>query len=187
MTSRPLAVAALLVALAGCASFVPDVDEGPVGGPDCIALFRWLDTVENYEGIRGINMSVPPAIQRVGAWLRNQDCITYSRDLGGMAAALADPSTPRGDGTRYRSGALVHAGIVTSIRDDTRSLEYFEALGFHAYSYGTPGLGRRVFVGPVPTEEGAAGVIEAARRAGFRYPYVRRYGSSVFGGIVQAR
>jgi hypothetical protein len=73
------------------------------------------------------------------------------------------------------------------MRDDARSLQYFEALGYHAYSYGTPGLGRRIFVGPMPTEDGAAAVIDAARSAGFRYPYVRRYGSSVFGGIVQAR
>jgi len=189
METRLFVAAAFVAgALAGCAPGPGGIEDVAPGGRSCVSLFQQLDLVENNVGLLGRrNQSVPPAIQPIAAWLRNGDCITLSRDLAGMDAALRDPATPRGDGSRARGGALVHAGAVTSIRDDARSLGYFEALGYHAYSIGTPGVGRRVFVGPMATDAGAAAAMDAARRAGFRYPYIRRRGPSYFGGIVQSR
>jgi hypothetical protein len=181
--------AACAALLAGCAPGTGPAGGNTVSTRSCVSLFQQLDVVEDFENplLGDDEVSVPRAVQPVAGWLRNNGCITYSRDLTGMAAALQDPATPRGDGSRQRSGALIHAGAVTSIRDDARALDYFSALGFHSYSLGTPGIGRRVYVGPMATEAGVAAVLDAAQRGGFAYPYVTRTGSSFFGGIVQSR
>ena len=159
------------------------------GGRSCVSLFRELDTAERFQGrlFDEPSAAVPTAIEPIAGWLRSRDCLTRSTDLAGMSAALRDPSLPRGSGVRAPGGALVHVGAVTGTRDDFRALDYFEALGYPAYSLGTAGVGRRIYVGPMATDAGVAAVIDAARRAGFAYPYVKRGGGSLFGGIVQSR
>jgi hypothetical protein len=181
MRLRLLAASAVL-ALAGC---VGAPGQLALSGPSCPSLFRQLDTAERFDRPRidDASTAVPSAIEPIAGRLRTYDCLS-SPDRAGMAAALADPSLPRGDGVRRPSGALIAVGAVTGTRADFHTLDYFEALGWPAYSLGTPGVGRRIYVGPVASEAGVAAVMEAAARAGFRYPYVKRGGPSYFGGIV---
>ena len=181
--AAPVLVAA---ALAGCG---PAGMEGlAAGGRSCVSLFRQLDIVERWQTtpFDDSATAIPSQIEPVAIWLRSHDCLT-SIDRPGMAAALADPSLPRGTGSWDPNGALVAVGAVTSTRADFHALDYFESLGYHAYSIGTAGVGRRIYVGPMATEAGVAAVMEAAQRAGFDYPYVKRAGRSFFGGVVQSR
>jgi hypothetical protein len=181
----PLAAAALGLASALAACAGPGVT---LSGRSCESLFRELDTVEDRVGSAFDDdtlMAVPSAVQPIAGRLRSGDCINYSVDRQGMAAALADPGLPRGSGARAGGGALVSVGAVAGTRADFHTLDYFEALGYHAYSLGVAGVGRRVYVGPLASEAGVAAVMEAARRAGFQHPYVKRSGPSFFGGFVQ--
>ena len=65
----------------------------------------------------------------------------------------------------------IHVGVVTTSEDDARAIRYFEARGLRAFSIGKPGLGRRVYVGPLGTAGALEGVRQAALEAGFAYPY----------------
>lgn len=102
--------------------------------------------------------------------LRQYNCVTYASELPDFAsldaAALRAPA--RGSGpTRY-----VH--LATGATDDVANRLASEArnLGYPVQTKGAPGLGRRVFLGPLrsPAEEGAA--LRLAEAMGFNDAYL---------------
>jgi hypothetical protein len=184
-----IAAAAVLVVGTGCAQLPAPAGGISTRGPSCETLFRELDDRERWTAsMRDEDRTIPLAVQPVVGWLRSNDCITYSRDLMGMETAPRELAAVSARAGRWTPGAIVHAGAVTSMGDDARARAYFASLGYPAYSLGTAGLGRRVYVGPLASEGEVQAVLEAARRAGFRHPYVREgAGGSFFGGFVQSR
>ena len=145
--------------------------------PQLLSLFRPASTPPS--GSRAgtstrPSTAIPPAIEPIASWLRNGDCLTGRRDLAGMLGRVQRPAPCRAATAagaragRWSMSAPSPAPATTSARSTTS-----EALGYRAYSLGTPGVGRRIYVGPMATEAGVAAVMHAAGRAGFQHPYVK--------------
>lgn len=142
-------------------------------GADCVALFRQYDVVDaTMSTPRRERWAVPPELERLTDRLRRADCITLTRDLTGLDDV---PLEQVGDSGAAIDPIALHVGVVTNSADDARSIEYFEARGLWARSVGKPGLGRRVYVGPVASAGALEAAAELAREAGFAHPYPARF------------
>ena len=85
-----------------------------------------------------------------------------------MDAAAGPPVV---DGGPAIPPVSLHAGVVTNMADDADARAFFEAHGVPARSIGSPGLGRRIYLGPFRTQAALDGARDLAVRAGFAYPY----------------
>ena len=172
MPVRRLALAALLLA--------PALPAGAQDGanPDCPARFQLYETATRVAGAPDNERfrTVSPQVQTAARWLRMGNCLTFTDQLGAMAALGPEAGTA----ARKPSGPTMaptwlHVGIVTSSADEARAIAFFEAQGLRARSLGAALLGRRIYVGPFTTAGALEGGRALARAAGFAYPYPARF------------
>lgn len=166
----------LLAALAACGA-VPEQSRDP---SLCVRLFSEFDSFEALSrpdldrrpGLSAADMR----LQQLTNALRQNGCLTLSRDLADLEALAADRAgfRPADSGAAIRPVA-VHVGVVTNMEDEARVRAFFEALGYRATSIGSSRLGRRVHVGPVASEGALKDLIQIAREAGFVAPYPARF------------
>lgn len=167
----------LVVALlAGCAGSTPPGDP-----QTCLDLFKQYDRLTrgnggltNYDAITG-SYILEPRVARQSQWLRNNRCLTMSRDLDGLSSLAAElaPFTPATGGAPI-APATVHLGVVTSIGDEARATAFFRELGYGSRGIGAMELGRRLYIGPFTDQASLDQALDIARRAGFVAPYVTR-------------
>ena len=170
------AVLLIVAVLAACVA-------GAAQAPDpelCGRLFWRYDTAARVYGDTWFderNAVVPSGpLSRPSQALRNNGCLTYSRDLDGLAA-LAQRLAPyriENSGATIRA-VPVHLGIVTSIYDEGRVTQFFRGLGYRSRGIGAETLGRRIYIGPFTTQGAVDQALATAREAGFIAPYVARY------------
>lgn len=164
-----LILAAFATLLLGCQPALDPATARGASGADCIALFQQYDILDRFMPTpRRDRWSVPPELMRQAEWLRDGGCVTLSADLAGMEDL---PVVPVSDSGAAVPPTTIHVGVVTTSEDDARANRYFEARGLRAFSIGKPGLGRRVYVGPLGTAGALEGARQAALEAGFAYPY----------------
>lgn len=159
------------VALAACGP-APDPEASRATSAECVELYEYYDLlasrVSTLNGRRD-NWIAPIELMRQGQFIRDAGCITMTRDLAGMEAL---PPTPVAGGGAPIDGRLyLHAGVVTNMADDARSTAFFAAHGAPSRSLGAAPLGRRIYVGPIKSQDELDGARDLAVRAGFRAPY----------------
>ena len=151
----------------------------------CGALFDaydsavWLYPTPRFNG--RTHSLIPPAdVDRAGRQLRLNRCLTSSAALDGMPA-LAERLSPHI--ITDSGGAIrpipIHLGIVMSMYDEGRALQFFRGLGYRARGVGAPdGLGRRLYIGPFTSQGALDEALWIARKAGFISPYPARHTDS---------
>ncbi|MSU91608.1 hypothetical protein GE300_18680 [Rhodobacteraceae bacterium 2CG4] len=105
------------------------------------------------------------------AGLRQYRCVRFESDLAAGADLSAHRAPPPGQGAaRY-----VHLATMAADGAAARLAGRVAALGYRVETRGAPGLGRRVFVGPLrtPAEVGAALRLAAALGLDDAYPLSR--------------
>jgi hypothetical protein len=118
---------------------------------------------------------VGPALSRWIQQLRNNGCLTLSRDLDGMPqlAARLSPYTITDSGPAIPQ-TVVHLGVVLSIYDEGRVTQFFRGLGYRSRGVGAAALGRRLYIGPFTSQGALDQALETARAAGFISPIPTR-------------
>jgi hypothetical protein len=171
---RAILTLATGLGLGACAGIpAPEATRSPTD--QCVALFQRYDLIEDWlstpSGRRDRWIAPPPLMQQA-QWLRNAGCITLTRDLDGMETLAAPPAPTPGPAIAPIS---LHAGVVTNMADDARSIAFFSSRGLPARSVGSAPLGRRVYVGPFASEGELAAAHDLAVAAGFVAPYAARF------------
>lgn len=167
---RSFAALALVAAVAACT-------EVPVASAtnECVALFQRYDLIEatmSTAGPRRDRQVIRPELQRVTSVIRQNGCISLSRELhldGPPGAPVTDSGPPLVPPVR------IHAGAVTSMADDAAAQAFFAAHGVPVRSIGSPALGRRVYIGPFATRGAFEAAMALARSAGFENAYAARF------------
>ena len=168
-----LLAALAFAALSACSAPSPRSE----GRGACEVLFIEYDRLERFSlsGMARVGTpGLPSRRTQVEVLLVRNDCLTRETDLAGLEAAVA-ARAGRGiaeGGAALPRPVVLHLGAVTSGAGAARSVAAIESLGLRATSVGAPRLGRRVYAGPILTEDGLADVIGFAGEAGFRTPYV---------------
>ncbi len=99
-------------------------------------------------------------------------CETRLDDLPDLDAVASGLQAYRGDGAgQLAVPEYLHAGLARDGRVASALTEYFTGLGYRVRTTGAPGLGRRVFVGPLETVEARRGAETVARAAGLGTTY----------------
>jgi hypothetical protein len=149
----------------------------------CASIFQRYDLIErrssgfSYNSATG-ESSLTPGLEFQISRLRQNGCITFSRDLadlGALRAELAAEGFRPSDGGAAIAPVPVHVGVITSIADEARVTQFFRSLGYDTRGVGAERLGRRIYIGPVRSQGALAQAIAVARRAGFVSPYPARY------------
>ena len=142
--------------------------------PRCPGLFEIYEAASRMTGAMGNQprMTTSSQVREAARLLRMGDCLTFTDQLAPMATLGAEA----GARARVNSGpsippTSVHIGIVTSMADEARVIDFFAARGLRARGLGAPYLGRRIYVGPFATAGALEGAMTLARDAGFAYPY----------------
>lgn len=138
----------------------------------CEGLLRDFEREVRFTDPYTSELTLKPAIDRLAGQIMRADCITSGRDLGDLIGLRLEragvaPAPPGG-----LPPVPVHAGVVPGIGDEIAALQFFRGLGYEARSIDAPGLGRRIYVGPLTSDAQIIDVIEISRRAGFVAPYV---------------
>jgi hypothetical protein len=167
---RNFVALAVVAGLAACSGA-----DAPSGGPGCLALFQRFDLIEatmSTAGSRADRPTIRPELQLTTTAIRQNRCISMSRELNFEAA----PGAPVTDsGPRLVPPVRIHAGAVTSMADDAAARAFFAAHGVRATSIGSAALGRRIYIGPFASQGALNAALALARSAGFAYPYPARF------------
>jgi len=148
---------------------------GPPAGTDCVALFQRFDLIEATMSTphgRRDRMTIPPDLQWITNVIRQNGCISFTRELDLEAAPGARVVE---SGAALPGPTRVHAGAVTSMADDAAAQAFFRAHGVPVTSIGSSALGRRIYIGPFTTRGGLDAGLALARAAGFTYAYPARF------------
>ena len=142
--------------------------------PRCPGFFEIYEAASRMTGAMGNQprMTTSSQVREAARLLRMGDCLTFTDQL----APLATLGPEAGARARANSGPSIpptsaHIGIVTSMADEARVIDFFAARGIRARGLGAPYLGRRIYLGPFVTAGALEGAMTLARDAGFAYPY----------------
>jgi len=166
---RSFVALAVVAGLSACADA-----PGPPAGTDCVTLFQRYDLIDatmSTPNGRRDRQTIPPDLQWITSVIRQNGCISLTRELdfGAAAAPVTEsgPTLPR--------PVRVHAGAVTSMADDAAAQAFFRGHGVAVASIGSPSLGRRIYIGPFATQGALEAGLALARAAGFTYAYPARF------------
>ncbi|MEO0388836.1 MAG: hypothetical protein AAF281_15165 [Pseudomonadota bacterium] len=162
--------------LAGCGGGMTEAERIQ----QCLNLFRDYDralllSAGNSEIVRrtiGTQVNAFDRTDIVVSGLRQFDCWTrLSRipDLGETAARM-QAFNAAGIGA-LTAPEYLHAGLVAGGRGERALKDFFTGLGYPVRTTGAPGLGRRVWVGPLDTVEARRGAEALASAAGLSTAY----------------
>jgi hypothetical protein len=144
---------------------------------ECVGLFREFDVIERTRPVDrrtwGGREQFDPWLSNIAQRLRQNDCVTRTRDIGDVdAVEQAWLARPVVEGGAPLGGAVaVHVGVFAGEADAARAVALFRAQGLRATSVGNPLLGRRVYAGPVQTAQALDAVLGIAFEAGYIAPY----------------
>lgn len=164
----------LLFGLLGCGG-VEMAEEERIAR--CLGHFRDYDRALAFGGgeseivrrVIGNTDTRPLAREIAEAGLKRLECYSEPGDLSAAAAGSARFAGD-GIGTLARPEYL-HAGLYRGRGEANRVSAYFKELGYRVRNVGAPGLGRRIFVGPLESVEARRGAEALARAAGLKTSY----------------
>ncbi len=144
--------------------------------PRCPFLFNQYEVATRVFGENSYrrDQMLPSGVMNAARSLRMGNCLTFTDAMTGMDKVSGRAGGPAGSGAPI-APVYLHAGIVTSMADDAKAREFFEAHGFQARSVGAVLLGRRIYVGPINTTGGFEEARNLALAAGFAYPYAAQF------------
>jgi len=181
---RRILTAAACLGLAACAADISETERQA----QCLRLFkdydRQLILPTESEIVRrtiGSPIAGPDREAVIVSGLRQYSCAVQLSELPDLAATAERMQAFGASGVgRLARPEYLHAGLASN-GDVARALtDFFRGLGYPTRETGAPGLGRRIWVGPLDTVEARRGAEALARAAGLgtaytvtRLPYPR--------------
>lgn len=178
---RWIVMGVLGVVLAACADGLTEAERQQ----QCLRLFKDYDRELRFsaENTQIVRRTIGAPIVDIGgearavSGLRQYDCWVDLDDVPDLEVTAAQMQAFRADGVgRLATPEYLHLGLHRGVRSQRAIGDYFTDLGYTVRTTGAPGLGRRLWVGPLETVEarrGAEALASAALLGGTAYTVTR--------------
>lgn len=170
VVSPRMAMLAGALLLAGCGSAAELAQSRQASPAQCRALLQRFDAMEEYLGqsSRQDERSAPIELILFAQEIKGRGCVTFTDEIADLSAV--ESPAPVAGGPLIAPISL-HVGVLTNMPDDARVVNFFNNRGVPARSIGSPGLGRRVYLGPFRNQGALEAAAVLAERAGFDSAY----------------